>query len=191
MFWLIQIFTKFPLMLSKLSLCFVYRDLLRYVDLPAVNVSRIINYALMGVLTGFFTAATFVGIFSCTPIEKSWLQAKPGHCIDTQIMFNYVTSSINISTSALLICIPLPVLYLAKNKRIEVKQLFALVLLGLMYVPILSVWGSPSNCFSDTIISGVRLYMISDLRGVKRDFTCTSLRISTCQSHLFLLHAWI
>lgn len=155
MFWLIQIFTKFPLMLSKLSLCCVYRDLLRYVDLPAARISRIINYTLITVLTGFFTAATFVGIFSCHPIDKSWFPAKPGHCIDTQIMFNYVTSSINISTSVLLIYIPLPVLYLAKNKRIEVKQLFALVLLGLI----------------DTVISAVRLYMISDLRGVKRDFT--------------------
>jgi hypothetical protein len=134
MFWLIQIFTKFPLMLSKLSLCFVYRDLLRYVDITSVKICRIINYALMVVLVGFFTSATIVGIFSCTPIEKSWLQSRPGHCIDTQIMFNYVTSSINISTSILLICIPLPVLYYAKNKRIEVKQLIALVLLGLVYV---------------------------------------------------------
>ena len=134
MFWLIQIFTKFPLMFSKLSLCCVYRDLLRYVDLPAARISRFINYILIGVLTGFFTAATFVGIFSCTPFDKSWFPTKPGHCVDTQIMFNYVTSSINISTSVLLIYIPLPVLYLAKNRRIEVKQLFALVLLGLMYV---------------------------------------------------------
>jgi len=47
-------------------------------------------------------------------------------------MFNYITSSINISTSVLLILIPLPVLYLAKNKRIEIKQLIALVLLGLI-----------------------------------------------------------
>lgn len=133
MFWLIQIFTKFPLMLSKLSLCFVYRDLIKNVDFPAVVISRIVNYALMGVLVGFFTAATFVGIFACTPIQKSWMREEPGRCIDTQVMFNYVTSSINISTSVLLICIPMPVLYLAKKKRIEVKQLIALVLLGLMY----------------------------------------------------------
>jgi len=66
-----------------------------------------------------------------------------------------VTSSINISTSVLLILIPMPVLYLAKKKRIEVKQLIALVMLGLV----------------DTVISVVRLYEISDLHGVKRDFT--------------------
>jgi hypothetical protein len=92
-----------------------------------------VNGILMAILAGFFTAATFVGIFACTPIEKSWHPTIPGQCIDTTVMFNYITSSINISTSVLLILIPLPVLYLAKNKRIEIKQLIALVLLGLMY----------------------------------------------------------
>jgi hypothetical protein len=172
-FYLIQIFTKFPLMFSKLSLCFVYRDLLTVSEFRAVAVSRIVNYMLMVVLLGFFSAATFVGIFACTPVDKSWFPAKPGHCIDTQIMFNYVTSSINISTSVLLILIPMPVLYLAKKRRIEVKQLIALVMLGLVYgfAPYLR-WAI-LILFRDTIISVVRLYEISDLYGVKRDFTCT------------------
>ncbi|KKP01046.1 hypothetical protein THAR02_06868 [Trichoderma harzianum] len=107
MFWLIQIFTKLPLLFSKLSLTFVYRDLMSLVDHPLVKFSRAVNYTLMVVLAGFFTAATLV------------------------------------------------ILYLAKNKRIEVKQLTALILFGLI----------------DTIISIVRLYMITDLYNVKTDFT--------------------
>lgn len=133
MFWLIQIFTKLPLLFSKLSLTFVYRDLMHMVDHPVVKVARWVNYSLMVVLTGFFTAATLVSMFACTPVQKSWLPKTPGSCIDTKIMFNYVTSSVNITTSICLICIPLPVLYLAKNKRIEIKQLTALVLFGIMY----------------------------------------------------------
>lgn len=160
-------------MFSKLSLCFVYRDLLRYVDFPAVNISRVVNYVLMVVLIGFFTAATVIGIFACTPIEKSWFRSKPGHCIDTQIMFNYVTSSVNISTSILLICIPMPVLYLAKNKRIEIKQLIGLVLLGLMFVPTPLLYPATAYYSSDTIISAIRLYMISGLHQAKSDYTCT------------------
>lgn len=119
-------------MFSKLSLCLVYHNLLRYLDLPIVRVSRIINWGLMVVLAGFFTAATFVDIFTCTPIQKSWLPEMPGHCLDMQ-KFNYIISSVNISTSLLLICIPLPTLYLAQEKCIEVRQLIGLVLLGLMY----------------------------------------------------------
>lgn len=134
MFWLIKIFTKLPLLFSKLSLTFVYRDLIHLVDHPVVAVSRFVNYTLMVVLAGFFSAATLVSMFACDPIHKSWLPKTPGHCVDTTIMFNYVTSSVNVSTSICLLCIPLPVLYLAKNKRIEVKQLTALILFGLMYV---------------------------------------------------------
>ncbi|KAL7940497.1 hypothetical protein V8C42DRAFT_337401 [Trichoderma barbatum] len=155
MFWLIQIFTKLPLLFSKLSLTFVYRDLMRLVDHPLVRFARMVNYTLMVVLAGFFTAATLVSMFACNPVYKSWLPKTPGHCIDTTVMFNYVTGSVNVSTSICLICIPLPVLYLAKNKRIEMKQLTALVLFGLI----------------DTIISIVRLYMITDLIDVKTDFT--------------------
>ncbi|KAJ3475116.1 hypothetical protein NLG97_g9570 [Lecanicillium saksenae] len=155
MFWLIQIFTKLPLLFSKLSLTFVYRNLMHQVDHPLVKASRMLNYTLMIVLTGFFTSATLVSMFACQPIYKSWLPKTPGHCIDSKIMFNYVTSSVNILTSVCLICIPLPVLYLAKNKRIEVKQLTALVLFGII----------------DTIISIVRLYMITDLYRVNKDFT--------------------
>ncbi|OBT38692.1 hypothetical protein VE00_10842 [Pseudogymnoascus sp. WSF 3629] len=155
MFWLIQIFTKLPLLFSKLSLTFVYRDLIRFVDHPLIKFSRMVNYTLMVVLAGFFTAATLVSMFACNPVYKSWLPKTPGHCIDTTVMFNYVTGSVNVSTSICLICIPLPVLYLAKNKRIEVKQLTALILFGLI----------------DTVISIVRLYMITDLYNVKKDFT--------------------
>jgi hypothetical protein len=134
MFWLIQIFTKLPLLFSKLSLTFVYRELVRFVDHPLVKFSRVLNYGLMFVLAGFFTAATLVSMFACDPVYKSWLPKTPGHCIDTTVMFNYVTGAINVSTSICLICIPLPVLYLVKNMRIEIKQLAALILFGLMYV---------------------------------------------------------
>ncbi|KAJ6789954.1 hypothetical protein PWT90_09689 [Aphanocladium album] len=136
MFWLIQIFTKLPLLFSKLSLTFVYRNLMHQVDHPLVKVSRVLNYAIMVVLTGFFTAATLVSMFACQPVYKSWLPKTPGHCIDSKIMFNYVTSSVNILTSVCLIYIPLPLID-----------------------------------ESDTIISIVRLYMITDLYNVYKDFT--------------------
>lgn len=121
-------------MFSKLSLTFVYRRLFLNLTHPVVRICRIINYTLMIVLTGFFTSATLVSMFACQPIQKAWLPKTPGTCIDTTIMFNYVTSAINISTSLCLIGLPLPVIYLSKNREIEIKQLFALILFGLVYV---------------------------------------------------------
>ncbi|KAL7922751.1 hypothetical protein ACQKWADRAFT_312966 [Trichoderma austrokoningii] len=156
MFWLIQIFTKLPLLFSKLSLTFVYRGLMLNVDHPSVRVARFVNYGLMVLIIGFFTSATIASTFACTPVYKSWLPKTPGKCIDTTIMFNYVTGSVNIFTSACLICIPFPVLLLNKNKaRIETKQFTALVLFGLV----------------DTAISIVRLHMITDLRNIRSDLT--------------------
>ncbi|OBT84190.1 hypothetical protein VE02_06584 [Pseudogymnoascus sp. 03VT05] len=158
-FWLIQIFTKFPLMFSKLSLGLVYHDLLSTADIPVVRFCRIANHITMIIVVGFFTAATFVGIFACQPIHKSWYSKEPGHCVDTQIMFNYVTSSINILTSLALIAIPLPILLRTQNKRIEIKQLIALVMLGLV----------------DTAVSIIRLWMISGFYNVKEDFTYNAI----------------
>ncbi|KAL6904236.1 hypothetical protein GGI43DRAFT_399961 [Trichoderma evansii] len=156
MFWLIQIFTKLPLLFSKLSLTFVYHDLMdSRLDFLLVRISRAFNFFLMFIIAGFFTAATLVSMFACDPVYKSWLPQTPGKCIDTTIMFNYVTSGFNIFTSACLICVPLPVIYLSQNKGIEVKQLTALVLFGLI----------------DTAISIIRLRMISDLWNVRTDFT--------------------
>lgn len=123
-------------MFSKLSLSLVYRDLLSTADIPVVRICRVANHITMTIVVGFFTAATFVGIFACQPIHKSWYKKEPGHCIDTQIMFNYVTSSVNILTSLALIAIPLPILLRTQNKRIEIKQLIALVMLGLVYAPL-------------------------------------------------------
>lgn len=162
-------------MFSKLSLCLVYRDVLTMADTPIVNVSRIVNYVTMCIIVGFFTAATFAGIFACNPIYKSWLVTTPGSCIDIQVTFNYVTSSINILTSILVIGIPLPVLFSSKNKRIELKQLIALVLLGLVYVFLPLNLQLFTNFTSDTIISCIRLYMIKDLITVKTDMTCKFL----------------
>jgi hypothetical protein len=121
-------------MFSKLSLGMVYQSLLSTADTTLVRWSRIVNWITIFIVTGFFTSATFVGIFACTPVNKSWFPKEAGTCIDTTIMFNYITSSINILTSVLIIGIPLPVLFKTAggNKKIEIKQLIGLVLLGLV-----------------------------------------------------------
>lgn len=130
-FWLIQIITKLPLLFSKVSVCLVYRELFKTADTLTVRVSRAINYFTMGLVVLFFGAVTLVSAFSCIPLTKIWYPKTPGICIDNNILL-YVTSTVNVLTSLLVICTPLPVLLQTRHKRIEIKQLIALVLLGLM-----------------------------------------------------------
>lgn len=55
-----------------------------------------------------------------------------GRCVNNLVTVNYVTSSVNVVTSLVLIYIPLPILFRVRKRRIEVRWLIALVLLGLV-----------------------------------------------------------
>ena len=148
-----------------------------------VRISRAVNYFTMCLIITFFTAVTLVSAFSCIPIQKIWHPKVPGRCVNNTILL-YVTSAINILTSLLIICTPLPVLFQVGYRRIENKQLIALVLLGLVYaysprLEDLSGSYHTSSPFinaytSDTGVSCVRLYMTGTLADEKLDFTCTS-----------------
>ena len=107
-------------------------DLLSGADSIIVRISRVLNYITLVVVVCFFTAVTLTSVFGCTPIQKNWYPAMEGTCINNLVTVNYVTSTVNVATSLLLIYIPLPVLFTTKQRSIEVKQLIALILLGLM-----------------------------------------------------------
>lgn len=132
-FWCIQVTTKLPLLFSKVSVCLLYRQLLRRVDTTIVRISRIVNDLTIILIVLFFASITMSTVFQCIPIQKSWLQTPPGHCVNITAVL-YVTSAVNILTSILIIAIPLPVLFQTRYQRTEVKQLIALVLLGLVWV---------------------------------------------------------
>jgi hypothetical protein len=90
----------------------MYHDLMRLVDIPLVKCSGVANYAFIVSLMGLLTAATsvsmFFSIFS-NLIYRSWLPKTLEYCINTTVMFNYVTGSVDVSISICLICVPLPV----------------------------------------------------------------------------------
>lgn len=116
-------------MFTKLSLFFVYRGLLQTADTWWVRLSRGLNYFTAAVVTGYYTAATFVSIFECAPVEKAWKTSIPGVCINTSA-FLYATAGMNVVTSLLIIFIPLPVLLRTQHRKTEVAQLIGLILLG-------------------------------------------------------------
>lgn len=118
---------------SKLSLCLVYAQLFKRADSLTVRITRVLVYITTFVVVVYYGAATIISIFQCTPVEKSYLSKTPGSCIDLT-QFRFSGHAVNIITSIMVICIPLPALFKMKDKRPEIKQLLFLILLGLVYV---------------------------------------------------------
>lgn len=125
--------TKPPLLFAKLSLCLLYMTILSTTNQLIVRISRVLNYITIVVIVCFFTSVTLTTVFGCVPIKKkNWYTQTPGTCINNLMTVNYVTSTVNVVTSLLLIYIPLPILLRMRKRRIEIRQLIALILLGLI-----------------------------------------------------------
>jgi len=117
--------------MTKLSLCFVYMDLFKKADSKLVRWSRYVNFGTGFFIVTFYFSILVVSIFQCNPVRKSWISKTPGSCVDLKII-RYSTACVNITTSFLVIGLPLPVLFSMKRRGSEVKQIIFLVLLGLM-----------------------------------------------------------
>ncbi|KAH7061188.1 hypothetical protein B0J12DRAFT_284917 [Macrophomina phaseolina] len=117
---------------TKLSLCLVYTQIFKRADSLTVRITRILVHFTTFVVVGYYGAATIISIFQCDPVQKSYLSKTPGTCIDLT-QFRFSGHAVNIITSLMVICIPLPALFKMKDKRPEIKQLLFLILLGFVH----------------------------------------------------------
>ncbi|KAK0659516.1 hypothetical protein DIS24_g3972 [Lasiodiplodia hormozganensis] len=117
---------------TKLSLCLVYAQLFKRADSKTVRITRMLVYFTTFVVVGYYGSATIISIFQCNPIRKSYLSKTSGTCIDLT-QFRFSGHAVNIITSIMVICIPLPALFKMKDKRPEIKQLLFLILLGFVH----------------------------------------------------------
>lgn len=165
-------------MFTKLSLFFVYRGLLLIGNTFWVRLSRGLNYFTAAIVAGYYTAATFVSIFECSPVEKAWKTSTPGTCINTSA-FLYTTAGMNVITSLLIIFIPLPVLLRIMYRKTEVAQLIGLILLGFVYVTYL---GSREEAEKsrDTGASIARMILVTSSAAQQKTD-------STCEFHFYFL----
>ncbi|KKY23355.1 putative integral membrane protein [Diplodia seriata] len=117
---------------TKLSLCLVYAQLFKRADSTTVRITRVLVHLTTVVVVGYYGSATLISIFQCNPIRKSYLSKTSGTCIDLT-QFRFSGHAVNIITSIMVICIPLPALFKMKDKRPEIKQLLFLILLGFVH----------------------------------------------------------
>ena len=97
-----------------------------------IRLTRLAIRGTIALIIGAYTSAFLVSIFQCTPIRSTWDKSSKGECINLPA-FRMSTAVFNLLTSLLVIGIPIPALARLKKHRPEVKQLLALILLGLVH----------------------------------------------------------
>ncbi|KAF3000292.1 hypothetical protein E8E13_008545 [Curvularia kusanoi] len=97
-----------------------------------IRLTRFAIYATITLIIGAYSSAFLVSIFQCLPIRSTWTKNIEGTCINLPA-FRMSTAIFNLLTSILVISIPIPALTRLSNHRPEVKQLLALILLGLVH----------------------------------------------------------
>jgi hypothetical protein len=127
-----QILFKLTTPLAKLSLCFLYRTMCATSTGRLIDRTRTAIWITIALIIGVYSSALLVSIFQCTPTRKAWETSIRGHCIDNTA-FRYSTAVFNITTSVIIITLPIPVLMKLKHHRPEIKQLIGLVLLGFLH----------------------------------------------------------
>jgi hypothetical protein len=122
MFYLDQIFYKFTINLTKLSVLFLYLSIF------SQRWFRITCYASVAVVGGYAVSCIFATIFQCTPVNYVFNKKLQGHCINITA-FWYANAIYNIVTDfVILASVPGVVwsLSLSTRQRIGLTLVFGL-----------------------------------------------------------------
>lgn len=107
MFYLGELFYNVIIMLTKVSLVFLYLRI--WSKDSASKAFRVSCWAIIGLLNAIWIAGAFVIIFQCTPIPYTWLKVTgttTGHCLNIE-PFTYAYGALNISTDVLVFVLPI------------------------------------------------------------------------------------
>ena len=87
------------------------------------------SQAIGAFVLAWLISTTIVQINACTPVAYYWDRTLPGgHCLNYNI-FYVITGAINIVTDAIVLCLPLPVVWglkTSKSRKIGLTFVFAL-----------------------------------------------------------------
>ncbi|KAL8858715.1 MAG: hypothetical protein Q9178_004803 [Gyalolechia marmorata] len=112
----------------KVALCWAYLRILEASPNPRYKI--LIYVAMVGAIIGH-VVGTFILLFQCSPIQKSWRPLTPGHCLPNEATF-YGLAAVTIVFDVVIFLLPIPLLV---KLNINVKKKIVLVcvfLLGLL-----------------------------------------------------------
>jgi len=122
MFWVLQIFYKFTINLTKTSILLLYLRIF-----SAKSVCRWV-YVTLGYVLCYAVASIFATIFQCTPIPRIWNHGLEGDCINLTA-FWYANAASNIFSDIVILTLPMPLiggLQLPRRQKFGLIFVFAL-----------------------------------------------------------------
>lgn len=127
-FWLCQITYKSCINLTKASILLLYLRIF-----GNVKWFRWLCIVLTTVVAVYCVASVTVTIFSCIPVPRTYDKSLEGTCIDNG-KFWFANSGFSIATDLIILCVPLPMVYVLQLARPQKIALFAVFTLGVLYV---------------------------------------------------------
>ena len=112
----------------KVALCCAYLRILEASPNPHYKI--LIYVAMVGAIIGH-VVGTFILLFQCSPVRRSWRPSTPGHCLPNDATF-YGLAAVTIVFDVVIFLLPIPLLV---KLNINVKKKIVLVcvfLLGLL-----------------------------------------------------------
>ncbi|KAA6408501.1 MAG: integral membrane [Lasallia pustulata] len=122
MFWLLQIFYKCTITLTKISI------LLLYLRIFPKKSFRWAVYAVMGFVISYAISSIAATILQCHPIERVFNHKLDGKCINLTV-FWYCNAAASILSDCLILALPMPLitsLHLPRRQKYGLMMVFAL-----------------------------------------------------------------
>ena len=134
MFWLLQIFYKCTITLTKISI------LLLYLRIFPKKRFRWAVYAVMGFVISYAISSIAATILQCHPIERVFNHKLHGKCINLTV-FWYCNAASSILSDCLILALPMPLitsLHLPRRQKYGLMMVFALGGLWVSFSPLCS-----------------------------------------------------
>lgn len=120
-------FYQIGIMGFKVALCFAY---LRITGSNIRSRYRHFIWAVMIFTILTHIGGTFVLLFQCNPVKKSWRPRTPGHCLPNDTTF-YVLAAISIICDLIIFTMPIPLLMKVQINLRRKVGLIAIFMLGI------------------------------------------------------------
>lgn len=113
----------------KMSIVLLFRRIF------VTRIFKHITAVLLVILTMWWIAVLLTQIFSCTPVDASWIPTKAETCVETLMFYNAVTIS-NVTFDFILLILPMPSVWKLQIDYKKKLQVCGVFLVGTLYVPV-------------------------------------------------------
>jgi hypothetical protein len=119
------------MVLAKLSYLFLYLRIF------VTKEFRILTWVCMGCAVAYWTGSVLQVFLLCTPFERNWNPALPGHCANQNVAFTTI-GVFNLLTDVMIMVLPIRFIWKLQMSIATKMALYSIFGLGILYVISLS-----------------------------------------------------